>query len=122
MNYLFNFFEETPEQGNGWVTWLVMGAMILLLILMTVIPQRKQKKKTEEMLSKLNVGTQLITIGGIVGVVVQLDEQYVWIETGTNEQKQVLQFLRQAIHSTVSVPGSPEAVAQQEANETNEIQ
>ena len=108
MLYLLNFFADaatdgstagTDGSGNSWLTWVILGVLVVGMILMMVIPQRKQKKRAEEMMSKLNVGSIVTTIGGIVGEVVQLDDKHIWISTGVDGNKTTMQFLRQAIHS-----------------------
>ena len=71
------------------------------------------------MMSKLNVGSIVTTIGGIVGEVVQLDDKHIWISTGVDGNKTTMQFLRQAIHS-VSTESAVQAEVKAEAKEDNE--
>lgn len=129
MFYLLNFFAQdaatdgstagTDGSGNSWLTWVILGVLVVGMILMMVIPQRKQKKRAEEMMSKLNVGSIVTTIGGIVGEVVQLDDKHIWITTGIDGNKTTMQFLRQAIHS-VSTESAVQAEVKAEAKEDNE--
>lgn len=123
-------FLDTAEEGasnsTGWVMYVVLGVLLVGMVLMMIIPNRKQKKRTEEMMSRLSIGSVVTTIGGIVGVVVQLDETHIWLETGLDGTKTTMQFLRQAIHSIAPATGSPEAIAEQravtkDANEEDEI-
>lgn len=121
---LISFFEETPQDNSGWITWVVLGVMLVGLILLTVIPQRKQKKKSEEMMAKLGVGSEIITIGGIVGTIVQLDDMYVTIRTGNVGEECTIKLLRQGIHSLV--PDGQEAADvvggnKEKKDETDEI-
>lgn len=123
---LLNFFEDTTTSttptGNNWVTYVILGVLVVGMILLMVIPQRKQKKRAEEMMAKLGIGSVVTTIGGIVGVVVQLDDTHIWLETGLDDSKTTMQFLRQAIHSIAPDPSSAEAKAEKkEANEEDEI-
>lgn len=129
---LLNFLSDGSSSGSGsnptngsmnWVTWVIFGVLIVGMILMMIIPQRKAKKRQEEMMSKLGVGSVITSIGGIVGKVVQLDDEYIWIETGMAETATTMKLLRQAIHSIAPAEGSPEAVAQAKAEEeeTDEI-
>lgn len=123
---LLNFFEETTKNPKQWVMWVVLGVVLVAMVLMMIIPQRKQKKRAEEMMAKLSVGSIVTTIGGIVGEVVQLDDTHIWLLTGLEENATTMKFLRQAIHSIAPAPGSPEAVAEEkaekkEANEDDEI-
>ena len=128
MLYLLNFFADaatdgstagTDGSGNSWLTWVILGVLVVGMILMMVIPQRKQKKRAEEMMSKLNVGSTVTTIGGIAGEVVQLDDKHIWISTGVDGNKTTMQFLRQAIHS-VSTESAVQAEVKAEAKEDNE--
>ena len=50
---------------------LIFGIFYLLLIM----PMRKRQKKTQEMLSKLKKGDEVITNGGIYGRVAAIDEK-----------------------------------------------
>lgn len=127
---LLAFFadETTDQQGGipGYVTWIILGVMIVGMVLLMILPQRKQKKRQEEMMSKLAVGSIVTTIGGIVGEVVQMDDKHIWLATGIEGNTTTMQFLRQAIHSIAPAPGSPEAQAEEQAqkekeNEVDEI-
>ena len=116
---LLGFFEETEKKGGDWSFFIIMGVMLVVMIVMMVIPQRKQKKRAEEMMNRLAVGSTITTIGGIVGEVVQMDEKHIWIATGTEDSKTIMQFVRQAIHAVEPAPGTLEA-AQQAAAASNE--
>ena len=119
MNLLALFDGENQAQAadNGWIMWVVAGVLIVGMVLMMIIPQRKQKKRQEEMMSKLGLGSVVTTIGGIVGEVVEMDDKYICILTGSNDSKCTMKFVRQAIHSIEPAPGSPEAVAEEKAAE-----
>ena len=127
---ILNFFEPAADASDGndlsWIMWVVLGVLLVGMVLMMIIPNRRQKKRAAEMMSKLAVGSIVTTIGGIVGEVVQMDDYNIWIETGLEESKTTMKFLRQAIHSIAPAPGSPEAMAVEQAeeraaNESDEI-
>ena len=113
---LLNFFADEESTGGGsgggmpqWVTWVILGVLFVGFILLMILPQRKQKKRAEEMMSKLAVGSIVTTIGGIVGEVVEMDDTHIWLLTGIGDNKTTMQFVRQAIHSIAPAPGSAEA-------------
>ena len=121
---LLNFFDNEGASGSGsgsgngsWVTWVILGVLLVGMILLMILPQRRQRKRAAEMMSKLAVGSIVTTIGGIVGEVLELDDKHVWILTGTAESKTTMQFVRQAIHSIAPAPGTPEFEAEQKAAE-----
>lgn len=118
---LLGFFEETSEaKGGDWSFFLITGVLLVGMVVMMIIPQRKQKKRAEEMMNKLTVGSTITTIGGIVGEVVQMDEKHIWIATGTDDSKIIMQFVRQAIHSVEPAPGSVDAVEPQQSASSTE--
>jgi preprotein translocase subunit YajC len=108
---------------NGWVMWVLLGVVFVAMIAMMIIPQRKQKKKAAEMMEKLGIGSTITTIGGIVGKVIELDSQNVWIETGVEGNTTTMKFIRQAIYSIAPAEGSAEAKALEKAakDEVDEI-
>ena len=114
---LLNFFAEGK---TGWITWVILGVLLVGMVLLMIIPQRRQKKRAQEMMSKLAIGSVVTTIGGIVGEVIELDDNHIWLLTGLGDNKMTMQFVRQAIHSIAPAPGSPEFEAQQKAAEAKE--
>ena len=122
---LLNFFEGEEAGNNGWITWVILGVLLVGMVLLMILPQRRQKKRAEEMMSKLAVGSIVTTIGGIVGEVVEMDDKHIWLLTGTENNKTTMQFVRQAIHSIAPAPGDPEFQAQkaaeQKGDEVDEI-
>ncbi|MCH5153290.1 MAG: preprotein translocase subunit YajC [Clostridiales bacterium] len=128
---LLNFFEAEDtgaaagNANNGWLMWVILGVLFVGFILLMIIPQRRQKKRAEEMMSKLAIGSVVTTIGGIVGEVVEMDDTHIWLLTGTEGNKTTMQFVRQAIHSIAPAPGTPEAEAaakaKEKADEVDEI-
>ena len=115
---LLNFFdgENAGDNSGSWVTWVILGVLIVGMVLLMIIPQRKQKKRAAEMMSKLAIGSIVTTIGGIVGDVIEMDEKHIWLLTGMGENKTTMQFVRQAIHSIAPAPGDPEFSPEQQTS------
>lgn len=80
---------------------LFLGAMYFLLIR----PQRKRQKEHEEMVSALAVGDDVVTIGGLHGTVIALDEDTVDLEV---TEEIALRFQKSAIARTVEHTGGQE--------------
>lgn len=90
----FNMYlaaEQAKQAQGGGMSILVMvlylavifGAMYFLLIR----PQRKKTKEEKKMRENLQVGDEIITIGGIYGRVISLKEETIVIESESDHSK-----------------------------------
>ena len=84
---------------------LIFVVMYFLLIR----PQRKKDKEQQQMRNNLEVGDEVITIGGIIGIVVSLKEDNVIIETAGERNK--IRIKRWAIQSNETVHDAEEEAA-----------
>ena len=75
-----------------------IGLLIIfigMIYFLMIRPQRKKDKADREMRESLQVGDEVITIGGIVGKVEKITEKTVVISTGAARNK--IEFLKTAI-------------------------
>lgn len=56
------------------VQWGPLILIFVLMYFMMIRPQQQQQRKRQEMLNSLNVGDEIVTIGGLHGVIQALDE------------------------------------------------
>ena len=61
--------------------------MFVLLYFMAIKPQKKREQEMKDMQNSLQVGDEVITSGGIVGIIVRIGEDTVVIETGGERHK-----------------------------------
>lgn len=73
-----------------------IGAMYFLLIR----PQKKKEKTIQQMRNTLQVGDEIITIGGICGKIVKTKEDSIVIQVGADKVK--FEMMRWAVSSVVS--------------------
>lgn len=82
---------QTGTTSEGTASSIAMFLpMILVLIFFyffLIRPQKKQEKQTEEMRKNIEIGDEIETIGGIVGIVVRQSDDTVVIETGGERNK-----------------------------------
>lgn len=57
-------------------TIFIMAAWLGIIYVIMVLPNKKKNKKHKEMLDALKVGDTVITIGGIKGEVMGIQEEY----------------------------------------------
>ena len=97
----------------GWGTIISTFALpVLLLVFLYFImirPQQKQDKATREMQKNLQVGDEVVTIGGIVGIVLRVEENTntVILETGSDRLK--IRMMQDAIKENVTAREAAEA-------------
>lgn len=76
----------TPREGgnSGAVFMIQILAMLVILYFLLIRPQQKQRKQHQEMIKKLGKGDNVVTSGGIIGVIVHATEQALTIRTAEN--------------------------------------
>lgn len=76
-------------------------AIIAIFYFLLIRPQKKQEKKTREMLAALQVGDEVVSIGGIKGKIRKIKDDYVVIETGAD--KTPIEFEKSAIKTVLTI-------------------
>ncbi|NQQ33789.1 preprotein translocase subunit YajC [Streptococcus suis] len=91
---------------------LVMVAMIGFMF----YSQRKQQKQRQEALNQIKKGDEIVTIGGLYGIVDEIDDKKVVLDIDGI----YLTFERGAIRNRVASSKTPTAVVEEVAVETKE--
>ena len=81
------FLETASGSGSMWSSIIMMALIIVVFWFFIIRPQRKKDKETAKMRSELQVGDEIVTIGGIIGIVVSMKEDSLVIETGSDRSK-----------------------------------
>lgn len=106
---LFSLLSETSSGvvggGSKGMMWLVLGIFVVLLIVMMISSSRankKRQKEAEEKLNNMRVGDRVKTIGGICGIIVEIndDENTFVIRTGLNDEGNYIKFDKIAVYQT----------------------
>ena len=72
----------------------IWAVMFLMFYLVLIRPQQQQKKKAEQMLREIKRGDKVVTSGGIIGTVMDVDDQRAVLRTGGDIK---LEFVKSAI-------------------------
>ena len=88
-----------PQSMILMVVWLavIFGAMYFIMIR----PQRKKQKEEKKMRDNLQVGDEIVTIGGIYGRGISLKEDTIVIESASDHSK--LTIARWALQTNLTV-------------------
>jgi preprotein translocase subunit YajC len=97
-----NGSEGQPEQPPGFnPSFLIIMAVLLVgFWLLISLPQRRERKRREEMLAKLKKGDKVQTMGGIIGTVVDLRDQELVVKVDESNNVR-MRFTRSAIQSVL---------------------
>ena len=80
---------QTPTNASMalFTQFAMIAAMFAILYFFMIRPQKKKEKEIQLMRSKLEVGDEIVTIGGIIGRVVNIKDETIVIETGSDRSK-----------------------------------
>jgi preprotein translocase subunit YajC len=85
---LATFFQASPS--SGFSSFLIpLGLMFAIMYFMVIMPQQRQRKKVQEMLSAIKTGDRVITSGGIYGTINGLDGDSVILKIATDPQVKI---------------------------------
>lgn len=89
------------QQESNPLGMLILFVPLGLLLYMMIVPQRKQKQRQADMLRKLDVGDEVVTTGGIVGVITSVDDDLFHLEVDTDV---VIRVAKSAVARSTSEP------------------
>ena len=67
----------------GWIVYFVF--LIGLMYFIAIRPQKKEKKKMQELLASVAIGDSVLTSSGMYGVVIDMTDDTVIVEFGSNK-------------------------------------
>ena len=110
---MLNFLTATAGGMGSSVVMLVI--MLAVFYFMLIRPENKRKKEAEEMRSSVKTGDKIVTIGGIVGTVVNVKENKIVIETGADQVRIELEKWAISSNETAAEAAQAKAKKEQEA-------
>jgi len=70
----FPLFLAQQADGNPASFLLIMGLMFAAMWFLLIAPQRKKQKELQKMITELKTGDEVLTAGGIYGVISNVKE------------------------------------------------
>ncbi len=80
---------------------LIYGVLFFALWFFMIRPQKKKQKEEQKMRENLQVGDEIVTIGGIYGRVISLKEDTIVIESQSDHSK--ITIARWALQTNLTV-------------------
>ncbi|MBP3855508.1 MAG: preprotein translocase subunit YajC [Ruminiclostridium sp.] len=89
-----------PTGGAGnWTSILItvvpLALMLVVFYFLLIRPEKKRAKTEKEMRENLQVADEVVTIGGIIGRVLSIQDETVVVETGSDRNR--IRVLKTAI-------------------------
>ena len=90
INDAFAQAASSTQAGADWLSLLPMIGILVIFYLLLIRPQAKRAKEQKQMVEALQRGDEVITNGGILGLVINVSENYVVIEVAPTVEITVL--------------------------------
>ena len=88
--------DQAAGGALGILTMIIpLALMILIFWLLIIRPEKKRSREMQDMINSLQVADEVVTTGGIIGLVVSISKDTVLIETGSDRTK--IRVLKSAI-------------------------
>lgn len=90
MHYLLTAAGAAAGEGTimeSVISFAPILVVIVVFYFMLIRPQQKKDKEDRAMRENLEIGDEIVTMGGIIGLVVSIKEDTVVIETGSDRSK-----------------------------------
>lgn len=121
LNSLILAADGTTKSNNGWIMYVVIGVVLVLMIVLTIVPQKKRQKEQQNMMNSLCVGTKLMTVGGIVGKITQVNaDNTLIVNVGTEANPTLIVIDKKAVGYVLEKVAAPQQETAPEAPATEE--
>ncbi len=94
---------DAAAEGSILDTIISFAPIIVVVIVfyfMLIRPQQKKDKEDKAMRENLEIGDEIVTVGGIVGLVASIKDDTVVIETGSDRSK--IRILKSAVSQNLT--------------------
>lgn len=81
----------------GFVSFLPMIALFAIFYFLLIRPQQKRQKEHRNMVAALAKGDEIVTMGGLLGKITEVDENFVTVQFAKDTQIRVQKVSVQAM-------------------------
>lgn len=71
---------QASTTGNNYSQFIMLGGMVVVFYLFFIRPQQKKQKDSKKFIEAIKKGDQVVTLGGIHGKIVSLDENTITLD------------------------------------------
>jgi preprotein translocase subunit YajC len=73
---------QAQQGGMGMALIIQLVLIVAIFYFLLILPQRREQKRHREMLAALKPGDEVVTMGGLIGDIVNLKGERVTLKTG----------------------------------------
>jgi preprotein translocase subunit YajC len=84
--FIQNAYAQGAQQGDGTSFLIMMVLMFAAFYFLLIRPQQKKQKRHQELVSGLKVGDEVLTAGGVLGVINGVSEHYAVVKIADNTE------------------------------------
>jgi preprotein translocase subunit YajC len=82
-------------RGGSSLTFLIsLALMVAIFYFLLIRPQQRRVRQQRELVGSLDVGDEVVTIGGMFGRIMELDDETVTLDVGGGSR---IRFVKQAV-------------------------
>jgi preprotein translocase subunit YajC len=82
--------QNQSEPANALVTLAPLLLIFVAMYFLMIRPQRRRMMQQRELLESLEVGDEVITVGGVLGVIREIDDEYLTLEVSPGTQIRIV--------------------------------
>lgn len=90
--------------GNPYGIWILLALFIAAAYFLIIRPQQRRRREVEAVQSSIGPGDEIVTVAGLYGTVVSVDDKVVTIEVAPGVTNR---YARQAIGQVVNSASRP---------------
>lgn len=83
-NTMLNFLAQDPAAQSGTGPIVMMVLMFAMMYFLIIRPQRRQRKEHEARIAALRTGDEIVTTGGIYGIITNVKDMVVVLKIADN--------------------------------------
>lgn len=91
-----NLFETTAYAApagiggdSGLINILFLGGFVLIFYFLLIRPQNKRRKDHQALVGGLSKGDEIVTAGGVVGLINKVEDDFVKVQVGENVEMRI---------------------------------
>ena len=87
---------QAGTEGSPVLSFLPLILIFVIFYFFLIRPQQKRQQELQKMVGELKKGDRVLTTGGVIGIVTSIQNDYVVIKVGDNENTK-MEILKSAI-------------------------